>query len=272
MKQISFQKVYFVMNYHNRSDSHISFIREGKKRYRATYNKKDGPRSLYLLDDSYQLDILDIIPRLFTLTTNSGSYKFNTEILKDTSSVIMKFLKENPTNLQYHIDIKDEENVLKKIEEMYRGKLVIFDEDELPISKKFTNILNIKCCPNYMKPESLKCQEGNSEYGLGLNDGVGMSIESLNSFIENKSNRTFSITTKNNKYEVNFFGLFYSKILREIIIKDPETKEYFYDYDDEFGEFQSVCDLLNFEVVNVTINNVYSMKEIVEDLQIEFVK
>lgn len=91
-------------------------------------------QSLFLFSDSYNFDFLKIIPRLFTITTNTGSSNFNTYILRKTSSVIDKFLKENPHHLQYHLDFNDEGNILGKFEKMYQGEFVAFDDDELIFS------------------------------------------------------------------------------------------------------------------------------------------
>ena len=59
-------------------------------------------------------------------------------MLRDTSSVIDNLLKSNPNLLEYHLDIKDDENVLGKFAQAYQGKSALFDEDQLPVSFKIT--------------------------------------------------------------------------------------------------------------------------------------
>ena len=46
---------------------------------------------------------------------------------------------------------------------------------------------------------------------------------------------------------------------------------YVYKYDDEFNEFQLICDLLNFESIEMTIDNVHSLRKMADDLQINSV-
>lgn len=60
--------------------------------------------SFNFLDVSY--NFFKLLPRNFIIS-NNGSYKFNSDMLKDTSSVISTRLRDNPPNLQYHIDIDD---------------------------------------------------------------------------------------------------------------------------------------------------------------------
>ena len=139
-----------------RETEHIEFIRD-------KYNKKNDSSSTFLNtfnnQKSYLVDTLKLIPRDFTITTNNGSSQFNIKLLEDTSSVISQFRKENPNSTEYHIDVDDKDNILSKFEKLYIGDHVTFVEEELPICKKITNFLNLKCFPNYMKPEKLASNE-----------------------------------------------------------------------------------------------------------------
>ena len=100
------------------------------------YYRSNESYSISLLEDSDQLNILAYIPRTFTLTTNNSSGTFNVDLLSNTSTVITEFIKSNPNYLQYHLDINDERNVLRKFDQMYQNKLTFFEEGNLPISKK----------------------------------------------------------------------------------------------------------------------------------------
>ena len=235
--------------------------------------EKFNSQSLSLFDEAsskYIFNIFEHIPRLFTITTNSESCQFNIEILTNASSVISKQLRDNPDNLSFHIDIKDEEKVLKKIESLFLGKTVIFDEDELPISHKITKALNLVNCPNFMKPESLKEPYESMPYIDSKNNRLSVEIdtENFNEFIKSPSLQTFVIKTKKRSYNCNKFGIYSSIVIRQIIERDPTTVIFEYDFDDEFNEFQLICDLFNFESIKMTKNNMETLKFLADDLKI----
>lgn len=253
-------------NHQYNNENHIIFL---SKTNRSSYQNKSAKQYLYLFDDSNNFNILKILPRNFKISTNTSSGQFNTELLKDTSSIISNHLKENPQSLEYHLDIKDEDNILSKFEEMYQGELVFFDEDDLPISKKITSFLNIKNCPNYLKPERLKIKETRLE--CALEDGVQISSISLYDFLRNDIFKTFKIITKRKEYTCNSFGVYYSQIIRELLIQDSTISSCEYDINDDFNEFQLICDLLNFESIEMTIDNVHSLRKMADDLQINSV-
>lgn len=260
----------------DRRNSYICFIRRNTKEESQNMKQatSNNPQTLFLLSNSYNFNFFLFSPRLFTITTNSGSCKFNTYLLKDTSTVISKFLSENPNNLQYHLDIIDESNVLGKFEKLYQGEYVIFDEDELPVSKKITELLNIVECPNFMKPESLKREESRY-FGFNANMvnslGVEISIGLFHKFLQNEVPQTFLIKTKKKTYYCNVFGVYCSEIIRKVLLEDPTIEEYVYNYDDEFDEFKPICDFFNMKKVDLTKNNMESIKEIAEDLQIKLI-
>ncbi|KAK8842518.1 hypothetical protein M9Y10_026110 [Tritrichomonas musculus] len=222
---------------------------------------------------SSKFNIFDFLPRLFKITTNTGSSKFNIDILQNTSSVISGFLSTNPEQKEYHLDIDDNQNVLGKFEKMYQGECVTFEEDELPISQKITKLLNIIKCPNYLKPESLKTSEFSySNYETGTFFEVVIDKLSLDNFLsKNLSLQTFTITTNKKEYKCNIFGVYSSAVIRNLLLEDPTIESYVYNFDDEFCEFQPICDLFNFNIVNLTRNNMDSIKEIAEELQIELI-
>ena len=206
----------------------------------------------------------------FIIHTKNGSSNFNIELLKDTSLTISEFNEENPTFFEYHLNIYDNRNVLNKFERMYQGKTVFFDEEDIPIAKQITKSLKITRCPNSIL-QKVQSIEFFDDERVDLTTGIVMDKQSFNDFLKNESLRTFIIKTNKNEYKCNFFGVFSSKIIHEILTKDHSINEYVYDFDDEFDEFQSVCDIFNFQKVDITANNMNSLKEIAEDLSIEII-
>ena len=274
-------------NFGNRASSHIFFSRAKAKsekkgitnqpsqfRFGTSSANKLKSQSLFLLSSTYNFNVLEYIPKLFTITTNTGSANFNTYLLKDTSSVIAQLLNDNPQSLEYHLDISDTDNVLKKFEQMYQGEFITFEEDELLISHKITRSLNLINCPNFMKPESLKSPEpGSFSINSRQNSifGVEMDFNRLNSYLQNEAPRSFTIATNKKEYMCNIFGVYSSNVIRQLLTEDPSIDKFNFDYDDEFDQFQSICDFFNFESVVLTKNNMDSIKEIADELQITII-
>ena len=80
--------------------------------------------------------------------------------------------------------------------------------------------------------------------------------------------QTFTIITNKKEYKCNVFGVYSSNVIKKILEEDSKIKQYQYNYDDENEEFQSICDLFNFDHVDITSKNMNSLKKIAEDLQI----
>ena len=87
----------------------ITFIRvtkngqEKKELTKFSFGSKTTTSNSKSISLSDNLELLEFLPRLFTITSNNGSSTFNMEFLKDVSTVIAQFLEENPQHLQYHI-------------------------------------------------------------------------------------------------------------------------------------------------------------------------
>ena len=123
-----------------------------------------------------------------------------------------------------------------------------------------------------MKPESMKSPE--TLYNNYIQDNcLGVEIDSLSfdQYLQCNAPRSFTITTKKKEYKCNIFGVYSSTVINRILTEDPTTNMYVYKYDDEFNEFQLICDLFNFKQVTLTKNSMNSIKEIAEDLQIEVI-
>lgn len=54
---------------------------------------------------------------------------FNVELLKDSSQLIEKFLKDNPNDFHYHLNFNDKNNFLRKLEKMFQGAIL---DDKTP--------------------------------------------------------------------------------------------------------------------------------------------
>ena len=242
-------------------------------------NKFSSDHSIYLLSKACNFDIFKYIPQQFTITTINSSGKFNKDMLTNTSSVISDFLKENPNQFQYHVDIKDDDNTISKFEQLYQGQKVTFDEYELIFTRKFTEKLNLINFPNFIKPKNMKSNFDQTLYAnryrsqaVDYSDlSVKIGLISFKSYLQNISTCTFKIKTKKAEYKCSIFGVISSTLIRDLISKDPMIDHYFYDYEDEEGEFQFICDLFNFKRINLTRDNAEIIKEIGEDLKIDFI-
>ena len=217
--------------------------------------KENNETSIYLLSNSCNFQILDLLPRHFTITTKNSSNKFNIDVLSETSNVIKLLYQENPNIKQYHIDIQDDKNVLEKFSKLYQGEYVQFNKDDAMISQTIAEKLLIDI--DFFQRKTFY---------------FNIYISSVNNYIKNTKHCLFTIQTKRNEYKCNIFGILSSTVIREILLKESEIRQnsYFYDFDDEENEFQFICDIFNFKYVQLTNLNVDKIKEIAEDLGIDF--
>lgn len=223
-------------------------------------------RFLNLLNPRYNLDFLDSVPKLFTISTENGSCKFNTELLINSSSVISNFISNNPNPLQYDLNIIDEFNVLQKFEQLYRGKLVIFDENDRTFYNQIKSALNLNI-PDFEIPTDPTLQ---NDHPISLS--LIMNKKTFYQFLQITTPRYyFTISTHKKNYRVNIFGVLSSKVLREELLRNPGLDHYDYDFNDNFNEFNSICDLFNFKEVQIATMSVEILRKISEDLQIDVI-
>ena len=246
------------------------------------FNHKDKKgqkkNSIYLLSPSCKFDVLKSMPLQFTITTKNSSGKFNTIILKDTSEVISGFLSNNPNSSEYHLDIEDSENVLGKLEQVYRGNFIKFTQKDISIYQKIKNDLQIDNLPDLM----FNNHNNNNFHGWGAlynrrmpntfnidasNKEVHINFSSFSYYIENV-NPTFTIQTKKREYLCSIFAATSSKTIRDYLSTNPQSDRYFYDIDDADEEFNYINDIFNFKAVTLTSRNSDSIKNIAEDLGI----
>ena len=208
--------------------------------------------------------IFDFLPKTFTIITNDGSFNFNVEMLKDMSSVISDHLK-NPNSLQFNMDIQNKD-IMIKFEQIFLGKKVNIVQDDIPPLKQIMRELNISSVPSYFKQEVRTSTWGKPKpppYD------VKIGFQDFSSFISHNFPQTFTIATKKQEYHCYKLGVYSSKLIYELLQKNPDLDHYYYEYDDENCEFQQVCDILNFQAVAITPHNMNIIKDIISDLQIE---
>lgn len=245
---------------------HILFVRDPnlkneKKSIQSPFNyfqyRRIG-KFLYLLDTEFINELFDIMPKSIVITSNSKiPYKFNIEMLKDTSTVISKSLTDNPDCLEYPLNLDDENNVLEKFAKMYQGEEVIFKEEDLPVSQRIIQLLGLEESLNY----------SNFEYLRNKKDMIyGLNFQSFLQFLKFGAPRTFKIKTHKKEYNCNIFGVYSSKILSSLLEKDIFYYEY--DYEDELDEFQLVCNIFNFVEIKITSDNMHILNEMINDFQI----
>ena len=237
--------------------------------------KESSPQKLFLLSEFSEFSIFDVIPKNFSITTKNGTSHFNLDMLKDTSPVITNFIRDNPTKFEYNLNINDEENVLGKIESLFQGKTVTFIEDEFPTSQRITKILQMKNFPNKLKPDSMRsneiCSDGSHYFSIGNSVSqiiVEIYEEMFIEYLKKSELQTFIIKTKRNEYKCSIFGIYSSNVIREILEKDSSINEFEFDFEDEFDEFQSICDFFNFKQLDIKSDNMDLLKEIAEKMQI----
>ncbi|KAK8836958.1 hypothetical protein M9Y10_036992 [Tritrichomonas musculus] len=219
-----------------------------------------NPHSLCIFNPSYNINFFEIIPKKFIISSNNRSFYFNTELLKDTSSVISKFILGNPENLHFHIDIEDENNVLEKLEQLYQGKVIIVDEKDFSVFNQITLSLNIL--------DDIPISPGQENHSKLASFTFVISKNSFYDFISNISFPKFSIITRNHKYKCNPIGIQCSKVISNFLSQEPNKNCFYYDFDDSFSEFQFMYDFFNCKMVDITTDNMQSLKKIAEDLQI----
>ena len=207
---------------------------------------------IFILNPLYKFNVFQYIPRNFTINTNNGSYEFNSEMLKETSPLFNELINQNPTQQQYHLNINDDEYSMKKIEQLYSGEQIFISDDDQ---------INFQFIIDSLK---IRNKFTNGEYKVVID-------KKFNSFLSSKMPRNFTILTKNKKYQCNSLGVNSSNVICEFKLKNPNSNTFKYEFDDEFDEFQPICDLFNFDFVTITVDNMNSLKSIAEELQIDFV-
>ncbi|KAK8841740.1 hypothetical protein M9Y10_026687 [Tritrichomonas musculus] len=246
---------------------HISFINDSVQ---SIFSKKQNNlKNNYICLEDQIYNILQYIPKLFKITTNNGSYRFNRRILKDTSSVISKILNENPYQKEYHLDINDNRNILRKIELMYQGQSVLFNKNDYPLLIAVLKSLDIKRFPYNLLLESDNFiffeSEDNSVDSFSTR--IKISEKDLNQYLL-KSKKKFVITTKKRHYKCNLYGVLTSEVIREFFLKNPKNLIYEFDFSDEYDEFQMISDIFNFEPVKITQENSDILYNLAEELRI----
>lgn len=221
----------------------VMFCRKGKTQ-NNNFLSNDGKQSdessskLFLLSKNISFPIYEFMPKLFSISTNNCVCHFNLSMLKEVSPVISQYVQDHPNENCYHLNINDGTNVLVKFEELFQGQTVFFDEIDFPISFLITKSLQIKNCPNYLKPESLKTRNDNQN--ISPQSGVEIDHRKFIEFLKRTEFQTFTIRTHRKEYKCNICGIYSSNIIRQKLEEDPTLLIFEFDYEDENSEFQSI--------------------------------
>ncbi|KAK8872036.1 hypothetical protein M9Y10_007794 [Tritrichomonas musculus] len=208
----------------------------------------DFTQPLENLDLLCNNDILKYIPRDFTLTTNNGSSIFNILLLTKTSKYIKNIIKEDPTIKQYSLDINDELNTLKQMEQLYQGNKVDFD-----------NFPNIQEISDILEMKDLKKAISMGE--------IILSPDFLRQCFKKNKYETFSIIFNDKIFKCNKYGVYISKVIRDFLSENPESNEFVFNLNIESDEIQPIIDFFNFSKVEIN-DNIYSIRELLDKLQI----
>ncbi|KAK8894591.1 hypothetical protein M9Y10_023027 [Tritrichomonas musculus] len=240
---------------------------------------EEDNQKLFLLSKICQKDFFENMPKTFTISTKNSTLHFNIQMLKETSPVISKFVQDNPNENNYSLNLTDDDNILVKFAQLYQGKSIIFEEGDIPLIQRFTQLLQIKNCPNFLKPKSLATtqidSDGKRVYksisflgSSSFSETIEIYKNGLISYLTREEFNYFTIITKKKEYKCCIFGVYTSSVIRQILDEDSSQKEFKYNFEDNKEEFQLICDFFNCQKIDITNENMDSLKEIAEDLQI----
>lgn len=191
-------------------------------------------------------------------------------MLVKASPMIKEFHQNNPTTLQYHLDINDSTNILQKFELLFQGKTIDIDKGEYPIFLQIIEMLNLQDCFNISNNPFSDTNHSKKKYCL--------SMTLFKNYLNSEDHKIFKIKTNKKTYICNKIGIFSSSVLADLITKDPNLDHYEYDYyddvdddDDEIDNFQIICDFFNFEKISISQKSANYIKEIAEDLKINYI-
>ncbi|KAK8840053.1 hypothetical protein M9Y10_030986 [Tritrichomonas musculus] len=139
----------------------------------------------------------------------------------------------------------------RKLSEIFNFEKVAFKQNELDTLNYIS--LSLTKCSDFMQFPKLNYDNKIS------NHFVEIDTNSLNTIIKQPMHQKFIISTKNREYRCNIFGILSSVILRDLLVSNQTPNRYEYDFEDKFNEFQQICDLFNFKIVKISV----------EDFQIE---
>lgn len=224
---------------------HIAIKKQAMIKFK---NNSQAPNPHYIDLVSMQTDftVFNFMPRLFTITTNNSSCKFNTDILIGTSTVISNFIQKNPSNLHYHLNTNDDKNVLSKFEQIYKGESVQFDKSEIRISQLIAEELNLfgfndldsysgvhRNFTNQKKSNFLSTSNVGSRIQFRIKEQkVEIDQSSIRSYLQKNAYYSFNIKTNKHEYRCSFYGALFSSVIREFISNEPNSKIFNFDYED----------------------------------------
>lgn len=220
-------------------------------------------------------DLIKVFPQNFEISTNNGRYKFNKDLIKSTIPNIKDALAAEPDLNEYHFDINDEQNVMQKIEKLFKGESVEFVKSEEETIKQIISYFD-----HELFPIPMYSQKKLSTYYLSVNENpefpekmkIQMELHYLfNHILKPRfrtSQKTYKIKTNQNEYMCDTCGISSSKKILEYIQLHPTSNEFYFDFDEQNNELASIINFFNWDELQVTANTMKSILDISEQLQI----
>lgn len=143
-------------------------------------------------------------------------------------------------------------NALEKVEQLYQGKIVLIEKNEIQAFIEIIQSLQIRISYKRVVQYALTGVIDQLNYPTKARIDLSSFIDTLN------SNSYFDIKTNKNEYIWNSIGVHLSSAINEFICSNPESNVYSYDFLDEFNEFQPICDFFNFKEISITTNSMES--------------
>lgn len=242
----------------------------------CTIKNGANPSNLSLLSKNCKFPILKIIPRNFTIATNTNKCSFNIYLLKRVSPKIQQFILRKCNYSGISLDFNDDENILPKIERLFLGESVAFEIYEIESLKQLIENLRFDCFPDiltpsrntyysyYHIPSSFK--DPSKKIVIEIQKDVLSSIFS-------QSSKLPKLTINTNKYEYKclLYGAYSSIFIRKHMEIDPTINEFSFDFDDENDEFMQIIKIFNFQEVEMKNSNIKIIKELAEQLEIKYI-
>ena len=208
-------------------------------------NSNPNKASLNLLSCNFQ-----DFPRTFKIKTNNRTYSFNSYLLTCISPIIKNRIGEDP---EYHLNIEDPENIMKKVEDLFRMIPVEFTNSEIPTLTKIFGALFLR----FPQIDKANLETFQMEFDKSRATDIFRQVP-----------KKVQIIINSETVECNAIAVLSSRIIREAIENDP-TRQKFQFQMSETKHFQIISDLFNFRTIRVTFPNMDFLQKLNDLLQID---
>ncbi|KAK8837430.1 hypothetical protein M9Y10_036425 [Tritrichomonas musculus] len=220
------------------------------ERENTQYNQRESFDSYSLLD--FLPDLIKYIPRNFEISTNNGKYKFNKDLTNIFIPDIKDAIKENNDIKEFHFDIYDEQNVMVKVERLFKGETVdFFKSEEKSIKKITTFFLNIVFPESMLENTTNFTDKLNQEKVFPEQISLRINYPILFNNIRNLP-RIFTIKTNQNEYKCNRISILCSNAIQSFLKSNPNAKKFDFNFNEKNHEFQLMANFFN--GCNITFN------------------